>query len=124
MNDTERAWRPVKPETTFDNARYVNETNHHHKPYGLLNPLPIPDYPWQSLAMDFITSLPKSNGFDSILTITARLTKMVHLSPMLTTATTEDVANVFIKHVIRLHGVPTSIVSDRDPKFCSNSGSR
>ena len=67
--------------------------------------------------MDFITGLPKSAGFDSILTVTDRLTKMVHLIPTTKNATARDVAKLFLRHVIGHHGIPQSIVSDRDVKF-------
>ena len=86
----------------------------------MLQPLSTPDDRWQSVSVDFITGLPMSNGFDSIMTITDRLTKMVHLIPTQTTATARDIAKLFIRHVIRLHGIPKSIVSDRDVKFVSH----
>ena len=89
-------------------------------PYGLLQPLKIPDRPWQSISMDFITNLPKSKGFDNLLTVTDRFTKMVHLLPTWSTATAKDIADLVIKHVIRLHGIPEDIVSDRDTKFVNN----
>ena len=89
-------------------------------PHGLLQPLKIPDDRWQSVAIDFITGLPKSNGFDAIMTVTDRLTKMVHILPCHKNATAIDIAKLFIKHVVRHHGIAQSIVSDRDPKFVSN----
>ena len=89
-------------------------------PHGLLEPLEIPDSRWQSVAMDFISGLPKSSGFDTILTVTDRLTKMVHLIPTTKVATARDIAKLFLRHVIRHHGIPQSIVSDRDVKFTSH----
>ena len=69
--------------------------------------------------MDFITNLPKSSGYDSILVVVCYLTKMAHFIATKTTATAVDVAQTFIDQVFRLHGIPKSIVSDRDPKFTS-----
>jgi hypothetical protein len=90
------------------------------KKRGLLQPLPIPDNAWQSVSMDFITCLPLTNNdYDAILVIVDRLTKMVHLVPCKTTVTAPEVATLFINNVFRLHGLPSDIVSDRDPKFTS-----
>ena len=70
--------------------------------------------------MDFITGLLKSRGYDTILTVTDRLTKMVHLIPTVKNATARDIAKLIFRHVIRHHGIPKSIVSDRDVKFTSH----
>jgi len=98
-----------------------NKPSNQH-PHGLLQPLEIPEAPWQSVSMDFITGLPKTRsiGYDCLLTITDRLTKMIHLIPTFTTATAKDIATQFLRHVVRYHGLPQSIVSDRDTKFSSN----
>ena len=69
-------------------------------PLGLLEPLKIPDSRWGSVSMDFISCLPKSNGFDT--TITGRLSKMVHLIPIVKNASANDVAKLFLRHVMRL----------------------
>lgn len=91
------------------------------KPTGLLQPLPIPTEPWESMAMDFITKLPStSDGYDSIAVMVDRLTKMVHLVPTTTTVTAEGVADLLCSHVIKHHGLPQSIISDRDSKFTAN----
>jgi hypothetical protein len=87
---------------------------------GLLSPNPIPDKPWSHVTMDFITELPVSNGYDSILTIVDRLTKMVHFHPCSSTITAPQAAQAFIQSVFRLHGLPSVIYSDRDPKFRGN----
>jgi len=81
--------------------------------------LPVPSKPWEIISMDFITNLPKSSGYDSILVVVCYLTKMAHFIATKTTATAVDVAQTFIDQVFRLHGIPKSIVSDRDPKFTS-----
>ena len=90
-----------------------------HKPYGLLQPLPVPFKPWDSISMDFITDLPKSNGFDSILVFKCRLTKQCHFIPTVKTLKTEDFVKLFIDNVYRLHGLPRDIVSDRGSLFVS-----
>ena len=89
------------------------------KPAGLLHNLPIPDRPWQSIGMDFMGPLPKSDNFDYLLVVIDRLTSQVHLVPTMTTVTAKGVAWLIIKEVVRLHGIPESIVSDRDTRFTS-----
>jgi Reverse transcriptase (RNA-dependent DNA polymerase)/RNase H-like domain found in reverse transcriptase/Integrase zinc binding domain/Integrase core domain/Retroviral aspartyl protease len=88
-------------------------------PAGLLQPLPIPAKKWDSISMDFITHLPLVAGFDSVLTVVDRLSKMVRFIPTTTTATAKDVAHLVFDNVVCLFGVPIDIVSDRDPKFVS-----
>jgi len=90
------------------------------QPAGLLQPLPVPSEPWESVSMDFITHLPTSmEGHDSIFVVVDRLTKMVHLIPTHTTVTAVETAHLFLNHVLKLHGFPANFVSDRDPKFRS-----
>ena len=92
-----------------------------HKPAGLLQPLPIPNYPWEEVSMDFITTLPKTKtGHDAILVVVDRLTKMAHFIPTTTNADAPSTANLFFNHVFRIHGLPKKIISDRDPKFTSH----
>lgn len=87
------------------------------KPHGPLQPLPILKGPWKEVTQDFIVKLPTSRGFDSIHTIIDRNTKMVHFIPVKESITTLEVGDQLIKEVIRLHGVPETIVSDRGPQF-------
>ena len=89
------------------------------KSAGLLYSLLIPDRPWQSIGMDFMGLLPKSNNFDYLLVIIDRLTSQVHLVPITMTVTARGVTWLILKEVVRLHGIPESIVSDRDTKFTS-----
>lgn len=91
------------------------------KPQGELNPLPIPDHPWSDISMDFITALPKTKrGHDAILVVVDRLTKMAHFIPTTTDASAKFTANLFLDNIVKLHGLPKCIVSDRDSKFTSN----
>ena len=85
---------------------------------GLLQPLPIPDHPWQQVTMDLITSLPKSRqGHDAIVVFVDKMSKMVHLVATKTEVTAPQLAEIFWSTVVRHHGLPSSIVSDRDPRF-------
>ena len=90
-----------------------------HRPYGPLQPLPVPEQPWTSISLDHITDLPLSNGFDSILVVVCRLTKMAHFIPCLSTDTSVDFAKLFEQNIHRLHGLPKDIVSDRGTLFTS-----
>jgi hypothetical protein len=84
---------------------------------GLLQPLPIPERSWQHISVDFITHLPLSNGYDAVLVIVDRLTKMRHYVPCHMTDNAEDVSRIFIREIYRLHGAPVSVISDRDIRF-------
>lgn len=90
-----------------------------HKPYGLLEPLPIPKRPWSSVSTDFIGELPLSNGFNAISVWVCRLTKMAHFVPCRTSTTASDLATIFKENIFRLHGLPDDIISDRGPQFIS-----
>ncbi|CAI7846074.1 unnamed protein product [Closterium sp. NIES-53] len=90
------------------------------KKAGLLQPLPVPEQPWQVVSLDFITGLPPTNtGHDAILVVIDKFSKMGHFIPTHTTARTEETAQLFLKHIISQHGIPTTLISDRDPKFTS-----
>jgi hypothetical protein len=88
-----------------------------HLPAGLLQPLPIPQQPWKSLSMDFITDLPPAEGYDSILVVIDRFTKMGHFIPCRKSITAPELANLYLQHIFRLHGLPMDIVSDCGPVF-------
>ncbi|KAJ9531759.1 hypothetical protein QJQ45_021908 [Haematococcus lacustris] len=89
---------------------------------GKLQPLSIPGRRWESVSMDFIVKLPKSGerGFDSILVFVDRLSKMVHLVPTKESISAFDMATHFFHEVVRLHGMPASVITDRGPHFNSH----
>lgn len=87
---------------------------------GLLQPLPVPSLIWSDVAMDFIEGLPKVNNKSVILTVVDPLSKAAHFIPLGHPYTATTVARAFFDEIVRLHGLPESIVSDRDPVFTSN----
>jgi hypothetical protein len=89
------------------------------KPKGLLHSLPIPDRPWQLIGINFMGPLPKSNDCNYLMVVIDCLTSHVHLVPPTTMVTGKGIAWLFLKEIVRLHGVLDSIVSDRDSKFTS-----
>ena len=91
----------------------------HHPQHGELVPLPVPTGPWKGLSCDFVTDLPVSKGYDSLFVIVDRFTKMCHLAPCLKMTTAPQFARMFVDYVIRLHGIPDSLVSDRGSVFTS-----
>src|SRR5438034_7431599 len=92
----------------------------HQKPAGLLQPVPIPMWKWDEIGMDFIVGLPRTQrGNDSIWVIVDRLTKVAHFIPVKSTYRGDKYAELYIQHILRLHGVPKRIVSDRGPQFTS-----
>ncbi|MBW0545160.1 hypothetical protein O181_084875 [Austropuccinia psidii MF-1] len=94
--------------------------NIHHKKFGLLKPLQIPAGPWNSLSMDFITQMPLSNSFNSILVFVDRFSKIEIIVPTYRTITALELAQICISHVFFKHGLPVSIASDRGFLFVSS----
>lgn len=84
---------------------------------GLLQPLPILGDIWDSISMDFIVGLPLSKGKSAIMVVVDRLSKYAHFSALSPHFTAPKVDDVFARDICKLHGVPSSIVSDRDPLF-------
>ena len=106
-------------------ANYVSECDtcqrikaSHLKVAGTLQPLPIPSWKWEELNMDFIVGLPNtSRHHDSIWVIVDRLTKTAHFLLVHTTHRAEKYAEIYIDQIVRLHGIPRTIVSDRGAPF-------
>jgi transposase InsO family protein len=85
-----------------------------------LMPLPVPDECWEVVGLDFITGLPISDGFDAIMTCVDRLSKRPKYAATHSMASAVDTARLFFDTVVRHHGLPRAIVSDRDSKFTSD----
>lgn len=86
---------------------------------GLLQPLPLPQHIWEDISMDFIMGLPPSKGFTVIMVVVDRFSKAIHLGALATGFTAYKVAELFVSIVCKHHGLPKSIISDRDPIFIS-----
>ena len=92
----------------------------HQKPAGKIQLLPIPVWKWEMITMDFVTGLPRTQRqHDAIWVIVDRLTKSAHFLPINVEDSLEKLAQLYVDEIVRLHGVPVSIVSDRDPRFTS-----
>ncbi|KAK5775866.1 hypothetical protein PVK06_043820 [Gossypium arboreum] len=92
----------------------------HQVPSGLLQPITIPEWKWNRVTMDFVSGLPMSaSKKDAIWVIVDRLTKSAHFVPVRTDFSMDKLAELYVSQIVRLHGVPISIVSDRDPRFTS-----
>ncbi|TYK29012.1 reverse transcriptase [Cucumis melo var. makuwa] len=90
------------------------------RPAGLLQPLSVPGWKWESVSMDFITGLPKTlKGYTVIWVFVDRLTKSAHFVPGKSTYTASKWGQLYMTEIVRLHGVPVSIISDRDARFTS-----
>ena len=88
---------------------------------GLLKPLPVPSQPWDTIAMDLITDLPKTQqGHDAILTVVDVFTKMAHFIATTKTVTAKQLAKLIFDNIYRIHGLPRTIISDQDVRFNSN----
>ena len=92
----------------------------HQVPSGLLQPIMIPEWKWDQITMDFIAGLPLTQKkHDAVWVIVDRLTKSAHFLPVRIDYSLERLVELYIREIVRLHGVPTSIISDRDPRFTS-----
>ena len=92
----------------------------HQVPTGLLNPLPIPQWKWDNITMDFVSGFPLTQQkHDSVWVIVDKLTKYAHFIPVRMDYSMDQLAKLYVKEIIRWHDVPLSIMSDRDPRFTS-----
>lgn len=92
----------------------------HQRPGGLVRSLPVPEWKWTDISMDFVTGLRRDvRGFDAIWVVVDRLTKSTHFIAIQETWPASRLAEEFIRQIVRLHGVPERIVSDRDGRFTS-----
>jgi hypothetical protein len=95
-------------------------TARRHKPYGLLQPLPVPEKPWHTMTFDFIVKLLKtSRGNDSICVLVDKLTKLVHFVACKKEVSAKEFAELYVDHVFRLHGLSSMFITDRDSRFTS-----
>ncbi|PBO41486.1 hypothetical protein CKX42_26515, partial [Escherichia coli] len=93
----------------------------HQRPGGLTQDIEIPTWKWEEINMDFVVGLPKTRkGFDSIWVVVDRMTKSAHFLPVKTTYGAQDYARLYIHDLVRLHGIPLSIISDRGTQFTSH----
>ncbi|GJV48863.1 putative reverse transcriptase domain-containing protein [Tanacetum coccineum] len=100
---------------------YAKVKAEHQRPSGLLVQPKIPEWKWDNITMDFVTKLPKtSQGYDTIWVIVDRLTKSAIFTPMRETDPMDKLARIYLKEVVTRHGIPVSIICDRDPRFASN----
>ena len=97
----------------------IRAKKRNYKLHGVLRPLPIPEGPWQWTESDHIVKLPKSKGFDSIYVVMDRFTKMAHFMPTTEKANEEDLIDLHIKNVWKLHGTPLIHSTDRHGNFTS-----
>ena len=93
----------------------------HYKAVGLLQPLEVVEWKWEHVRMDFVTHLPRTPWrHDAIWVIVDQLTKSTHFLAVQMTFTLEEFSQLYIREIVRLHVVPMSIVSDRDPRFTAH----
>ena len=92
----------------------------HQRPARLLQPLQIPEWKWEHITMDFVVGLPATQkGHNRVWVIVDRLTKMAQFLPFNAKWSVAKLVRYYVREVVRLHGVPASIVSDRDARFTS-----
>ncbi|GJT56212.1 putative reverse transcriptase domain-containing protein [Tanacetum coccineum] len=109
------------PQTNFGCSNCSTETREHQRPSVLLVQPDIPQWKWDNITMDFVMKLPKSSqGYDTIWVIVDRLTKSAIFVSMRETDLMDKLARMYLKEVFTRHGIPLSIICDRDPRFASN----
>ncbi|GJX31522.1 putative reverse transcriptase domain-containing protein [Tanacetum coccineum] len=120
----DRYWWPRKKKDVAEYVSkcltYIKVKAEHQRPSSLLQQPEIPVWKWEGIAMDFVTKLPRtSSGHDTIWVIVDRLTKSAHFLPMREDYKMEMLARLYLKEIVAIHGVPISIISDRDSRFTS-----
>ena len=114
-------WRGVKREIAEFVSKFLTCQQikiEHQKPPGLLQPLSIPEWKWERIMMDLVTGLLRTQrGHDAIWVIVDRLTKSAHFIATNNTYSLERYAQLYVDEIVRLHGAPVSIVSEKDPRF-------
>ena len=97
-----------------------NVKEEHQVPSGLLQPIKIPEWKWDRITMDFVVELPVTGReYNSVWVMVNRLTKSAHFLLVRTDYSLNKLAELYIKEIVRLHGIPISIISDRDSRFTS-----
>jgi len=114
-------WMSRKIKEHYDNCvTYQTSKHSHEKPISHLHPVLTPDEPFHTITMDFVTGLPPSHGHDAFLTIIDKFSKAIKLIPCKMTDSAEDIAKLYLQNAYATFGLPTKIISDRDPKFTSS----
>ena len=104
----------------MDNCEICQRTKpRRDKAFGLLNPLPIPSGIWKSVTLNYITGLPETQGYDAILVVVGRLSKMAHYISTTKEINAQETARMLLHHVWKYHRTPKEIISDRGPQFDS-----
>ena len=88
-----------------------------HLPVGELQPLPIPEECWNTVSVDFIAELPDSGSYNAIMVVVDSVSKWAHFVKVVTTITAAGSANLYLRHIWKLHGLPRKVISNQGPQF-------